>query len=117
MGGQRAVRSLLPSLFTRHAAAIVASHCASPDRSAKNLRPHPPSPLTGVVVLGAEQPVDYPGGKSGGRTDGRTFGSPLGQALGRLAQPDSGLARLVVEIASREITISRDRISDRLVSA
>ena len=35
----------------------------------------------------------------------------------RLAQPDSGLARLVVEIASREITISRDRISDRLVSA
>ena len=62
--------------------------------------------------------MDYSGWKSveDRQTDG-TFGSPLGQALGRLAQPDSGLARLVVEIASREITISRDRISDRLVSA
>ena len=38
MGGQRAVRHLPPLLFTRHAAAIVASHCASPRRSAKNLR-------------------------------------------------------------------------------
>ena len=59
--------------------------------------------------------MDHSGRKSGGQTDG-TVGSPLGQAIGRLAQPDSGLARLVVEIAC-EITISRDRISDGLVSA
>ena len=62
--------------------------------------------------------MDYSGKKSGGRQTDGTFGSPLGQALGRLAKPDSGLVRLVVEkIASREIIISRDRISDGLVSA
>ena len=48
--------------------------------------------------------------------DHDTFGGPLGQARGRSAQPDSGLARLVAEIESREIAISGDRISDRLVS-
>ena len=116
-GGQQAVRTLHPPLFTRHAAAIVASHCADQDRSAKTFDPTHRPPLRASRFWARSGQWIIPVGRVADRQTDGTVGSPLGQALGRLAQPDSGLARLVVEIASREITISRDRISDRLVSA